>query len=85
MFQRFEAIESRFPHEYYEEESVVQRGRIGSIDPMDRLIEAITNRGTRVKFEILDFKGELNPELFLDWIQDLEKYFHMEGIEEVDP
>jgi hypothetical protein len=51
-----EAIESRFPHEYYEEESVVQRGRIGAIDPMERLIEAITNQGTRVKVEILTSK-----------------------------
>ena len=52
---------------------------------MERLIEAITKQGTRDKVEVPDFKGELNPELFMDWIQELEKYFDIEVIEETNP
>ena len=52
---------------------------------MERIIEAITKQGTRAKVEVPDFKGELNLELFMDWIQELEKYFDIEGIEETDP
>ena len=52
---------------------------------MERFIEEITKQGTKAKVEVPDFKGELNPELFMDPIQELEKYFDMEGIEETDP
>lgn len=52
---------------------------------MERYIEALTKHITKVKVKALDFKGELNPEVFLDWIQELEKLFDMEGIEETDP
>ena len=72
------------PYEEFEEELEVPRGRVKVVDPMERLIEAITKQGTSDKVEVPDFKG-LNPELFMDWIQELEKYFDIEGIEETDP
>ena len=52
---------------------------------MERLIEAIAKQGTRVKAKVLDFIGELNLEVFLDWIQELENYYAMAVIEEIDP
>ena len=85
LLRRLEAIESRLPYEESEEELEVPRGRTRVVDPMERLIEAITKQGTKAKVEVPDFKGKLNPELFMDWIQELEKYFDMEGIEETDP
>jgi len=85
LLRRLETIESRLPPEESEEELEVPREWPRTVNPMERLIEAITKQGTRVKVEVPDFKGELNPDLFVDWIQELEKYFDMEGIEEMDP
>ena len=85
LLRRLEAIESKFPYEESEEELEFPLGQIRVVYPMERLIEAITKQGTRAKVEVPDFKGELNPELFMDWIQELEKYFDIEGIEETDP
>ena len=85
LLRRLETIESRLPPEESEEELEVPREWPRAANPMERLIEAITKQGTRVKVEVPDFKGELNPDLFMDWIQELEKYFDMEGIEEMDP
>lgn len=79
--RRLQALEARLPREDSEEEQEVQGGQEIAIDPMERLIEAINKQGTRVKVKVLDFKGELNPKVFLDWIQELEKYYDMEGIE----
>ena len=73
------------PYEESEEELEVPQGWTRVVDPMERLIEAITKQGTIAKVEVPDFKGELNLELFMDWVQELEKYFDMEGIEEIDP
>lgn len=85
LLRRLETIESRLPPEESEEELEVSREWPRAANPMERLIEAITKQGTRVKVEVPDFKGDLNPNLFMDWIQELEKYFDMEGIEEMDP
>ncbi|KAH9292377.1 hypothetical protein KI387_042439 [Taxus chinensis] len=85
LLRRLEALEARLTHEDSEEEPEVQRARFGAIDPMERLIEAVARQGAKVKVKVPDFKGELNPEVFMDWIQELEKYFEMEGIEETDP
>ena len=85
LLQRLEPIESRLSPKESEEELEVPREWPRTVNPMERLIEAITKQGTRVKVEVPDFKGELNPDLFMDWIQELEKYFDMEGIEEMDP
>ncbi|GLJ35831.1 hypothetical protein SUGI_0719390 [Cryptomeria japonica] len=52
---------------------------------MERFIVVINKQGTRVKFEILDYKGELKPEVFMDWIKDLEKYYVMKEIGEEEP
>ena len=43
------------------------------------------NKEPGLTVEVPNFKGEFNPELFMDWIQKLEKYFDMEGIDETDP
>jgi hypothetical protein len=38
---------------------------------MERIIEEIYKQSTKVEEGVLDFKGDLNPKLFLDWIWDL--------------
>ena len=76
LLQRLEAIKSRLPYEESEEE--LERGRVKVVDTMERLIEAITKQGIGAKVEVPDFKGELNPKLFMDWIQELERYFDIE-------
>jgi hypothetical protein len=85
LLRRLEAIESTLSYEESKDELEVPRGWVRVVDPMERLIEAITKQGTRAKVEVPDFKDELNPKLFMDWIQELEKYFDIEGIEETDP
>ena len=59
--------------------------RDGELDPVERLIEAISRQGTKVKGKVSEFRGNLDIELLIDCLQELERYFNMNNMEEEDP
>ena len=50
----------------------------------ERLFKALTKTRKRPKFDVPTFLGKLNPEELIDWINELEKYFEYEAIEDLD-
>ncbi|GLJ15950.1 hypothetical protein SUGI_0263630 [Cryptomeria japonica] len=78
LLRRLNAIEGRLYLDESNEEYENLRNVASAVDPMEILIEAMTKQLSKVKVYISDFKGEINPDLFLDWVQELEKYFKME-------
>ena len=50
----------------------------------ERLFRAISKIGKRPQFEVPTFLGNLNPEELFYWINELEKYFEYEDINDPD-
>jgi hypothetical protein len=77
LIRRLETLEARQLHEEHKN----LRKQVDIIEPMERLIDVVTNQGVRT--EVSKCKGDLNPDLFIDWIQELKG--NMENIGEYGP
>jgi hypothetical protein len=63
----------------------VQRAPFEARDPMETLIEDTSKQGIKERAEVSDFKGEFDPDLFIYWVREVEKYHEMVGIEKDGP
>jgi hypothetical protein len=52
---------------------------------MEMLIEDTSKQGIKERAEVSDFKGEFDPDLFIYWVSEVEKYHEMVGIEKDGP
>ena len=50
----------------------------------EKFLKALTKIGKRPKFKVSTFLGKLNLEELINWINELEKYFKYEEIEDSD-
>jgi hypothetical protein len=48
----------------------------------ERLLKEVVKLGARANIDVPMYEGNLNTEEFLDWIQEMDKYFNYENVEE---
>lgn len=74
-----ESIETRLQPEDFEDEPGVHGAPIQAQNTMERLIEDVSKQGTKGKVEVSNFKGELDPDLFMDLMYELDRLIFSNG------
>ena len=72
----------RYPKDVSEPEAEEEAGENVEITPEMRLLRSVLGSTSKPRLEVSSFAGGLNPEEFIDWINEMDKCFDYEEMGE---